>query len=70
MHNPPPRNHHIATIERFHKDNMSEWSNAIDLKSILLGGAGSNPAVVVFLQIGVVDRDARLVVWMEKLAWF
>lgn len=30
---------------------MAEWSKAIDLKSILFGGGGSNPSVVVFWPI-------------------
>ena len=27
---------------------MAEWSNATDLRSVLFGGAGSNPAGAIF----------------------
>jgi hypothetical protein len=30
---------------------MAEWSNATDLRSVLFGGAGSNPAGVIILMI-------------------
>ena len=31
------------------KGAMAEWSNATDLRSVLFGGAGSNPAGVIII---------------------
>ena len=40
------------------KDSMAEWSNATDSRSVLFGGAGSNPAgVIIFFNYFYLNRS-------------
>jgi hypothetical protein len=49
---------------------LAEWSNAIDSKSILLGGGGSNPPAVGYLfgHYFYESNVGSLIIWTRKFS--